>query len=51
MKVRDHYPDVPIHFSDDDGVNELIRRRAELVGSTPLRELPLRLEFGAPATR
>ncbi len=44
-KVREHYPDVPIHFSDDDGVNEHIRRRAAIVGSQPIVELPLRLRF------
>lgn len=44
-KVRAHYPDAPIHFSDDDGVNQHIRQRAALVGSTPLTTLPLRLEF------
>lgn len=42
-KVRQHYPDVPIHFTDDTAH---IQQRAEVVGSQPPSTLPLRLEFG-----
>jgi beta-lactamase superfamily II metal-dependent hydrolase len=42
-KVREHYPDVPIHFTDD---TPHIQQRAEVVGSEPPAALPLRLEFG-----
>ncbi len=42
-KVREHFPDVPIHFTDD---TDHIRQRAGVVGSEPPVELPLRLELG-----
>jgi beta-lactamase superfamily II metal-dependent hydrolase len=41
--VRAHYPDVPIHFTDD---TELIRQRAATVGARPPDVLPLRLDLG-----
>jgi beta-lactamase superfamily II metal-dependent hydrolase len=41
-KIRSHYPDVPIHFTDD---TEHIRQRAATVGALPPAVLPLRLEF------
>lgn len=44
-KVRSHYPDVPIHFTDD---TELIRQRAAVVGARPPQDLPLRLDVGTP---
>ena len=43
-KVRAHYPDVPIHFTDD---NDLIRERAAAVGTRPPQVLPLQLDLGA----
>ncbi|MGD9705747.1 MAG: ComEC/Rec2 family competence protein [Acidimicrobiia bacterium] len=42
-KVRAHYPEVPIHFTDD---TDHIRQRAATVGALPPEVLPLRLEFG-----
>ena len=45
-KIRSHYPDVPIHFTDD---TELIRERAASVGARPPEVLPLQLHLGASA--
>jgi beta-lactamase superfamily II metal-dependent hydrolase len=42
-KVRAHYPEVPIHFTDD---TELIRLRAATVGARPPEVLPLQLHLG-----
>jgi hypothetical protein len=42
-KIRSHYPDVPIHFTDD---TEHIRLRAAAVGARPPEELPLQLHLG-----
>jgi beta-lactamase superfamily II metal-dependent hydrolase len=42
-KVRSHYPDVPIHFTDD---TEHIRLRAATVGARPPEILPLQLQLG-----
>jgi beta-lactamase superfamily II metal-dependent hydrolase len=42
-KVRSHYPEVPIHFTDD---NEHIRQRAATVGARPPEVLPLLLHLG-----
>jgi glyoxylase-like metal-dependent hydrolase (beta-lactamase superfamily II) len=42
-KIRSHYPEVPIHFTDD---TEHIRQRAATVGALPPAVLPLRLELG-----
>ena len=42
-KVRSHYPEVPIHFTDD---NEHIRQRAAVVGARPPDILPLQLQLG-----
>ena len=41
-KLRDHYGDIPIHFTAN---NELIRQRARRVGASPPAQLPLRLTF------
>ena len=43
QKIRSHYPDTAIHFTDD---TDHIRQRAATVGALPPAELPLRLEFG-----
>ena len=42
-KIRSHYPETPIHFTD---ATDHIRQRAAAVGALPPAELPLRLEFG-----
>ena len=42
-KVRSHYPEVPIHFTDD---TEHIRLRAATVGARPPEVLPLQLQLG-----
>jgi hypothetical protein len=42
-KVRSHYPDVPIQFTDD---TDLIRQRAAVVGARPPQVLPLQLDLG-----
>ncbi len=42
-KIRSHYPDVPIHFTDD---TDHIRQRAATVGARPPEALPLRLDLG-----
>jgi beta-lactamase superfamily II metal-dependent hydrolase len=42
-KVRSHYPEVPIHFTDD---TEHIRMRAATVGAHPPEVLPLQLHLG-----
>jgi hypothetical protein len=42
-KVRSHYPEVPIHFTDD---TDLIRQRAAVVGTRPPQVLPLQLNLG-----
>ena len=42
-KIRSHYPDMPIHFTDD---TEHIRRRAATVGARPPEVLPLQLDLG-----
>jgi hypothetical protein len=47
-KVREHYPDVPIHFTDD---TDHIRQRAALVGSAPPAATPVRLAFTPPGQR
>jgi hypothetical protein len=43
QKIRSHYPETPIHFTD---ATDHIRQRAAAVGAVPPAELPLRLEFG-----
>ncbi len=43
-KIRAHYPEATIHFTDD---TDHIRQRAAIVGVLPPQVLPLRLEFGA----
>ncbi|MEZ5256968.1 MAG: hypothetical protein R2705_08790 [Ilumatobacteraceae bacterium] len=45
VKVREHYPEASIRFSDDDGTNAHIRARAELVGSVANPPGPLLLTF------
>jgi beta-lactamase superfamily II metal-dependent hydrolase len=45
-KVRSHYPETAIHFTDD---TDHIRQRAATVGAVPPAELPLRLDFGPAA--
>ena len=47
QKIRSHYPDVPIHFTDD---TDHIRQRAATVGAVPPLVLPLQLDFGTPST-
>ena len=42
-KIRSHYPDVPIHFTDD---TEHIRLRAAAIGTRPPEALPLQLHLG-----
>ena len=42
-KIRSHYPEVPIHFTDD---TEHIRLRAAAVGARPPEVLPLQLQLG-----
>ena len=42
-KIRSHYPEVPIHFTDD---TEHIRLRAATVGARPPEVLPLQLQLG-----
>jgi beta-lactamase superfamily II metal-dependent hydrolase len=44
-KIRAHYPEVPVHFTDD---SEIIRQRAPVVGSEPPTVLPVRLGLGPP---
>jgi len=47
QKIRSHYPDVPIHFTDD---TDHIRQRAATVGAVPPLVSPLQLDFGTPST-
>jgi beta-lactamase superfamily II metal-dependent hydrolase len=41
-KIRSHYPEAPIHFTDD---TDHIRQRAATVGALPPEVLPLQLDF------
>jgi hypothetical protein len=45
-KIHSHYPDTPIHFTDD---TDHIRQRAATVGALPPAAMPLRLDFGSAA--
>ena len=47
-KIRAHYPDVPIHFTDD---TEHIRQRAAAVGARPPDVVPLQLHLGKARRR
>ena len=47
QKIRSHYPEAPIHFTDD---TDHIRQRAATVGAVPPLVSPLQLDFGTPST-
>jgi beta-lactamase superfamily II metal-dependent hydrolase len=42
-KIRSHYPEVPVHFTDD---TEHIRLRAATIGTRPPEALPLQFHLG-----